>query len=74
MSRRLDAFRELCSNASDNKLIKVALDEEQKAEYNGDSDVHKRCAQIASEEMERRGLDAALLNGANEDTDFDKIA
>ncbi len=67
--RTIQRFQALCVNATDNELIRIALDELQKAEHNEDSDYHVQCAQVATEEMERRGLDANLIQGAHEDVD-----
>lgn len=72
MDRRTSRFQAHCVNATDNELIKIALDEAQKVEHNEDSDFHVECAQIAAEEMERRGLDVCSIQGAHED--FDQVA
>jgi len=61
-----------CAKASDNKLINIALDEIQKMEQ--DEDMDPRRVQTALEEMERRGLDAQLVQGSNEDFDFEHVA
>ena len=61
-----------CTNASDNKLINIALDEMQKVEQDEDMDPQR--VEIALEEMERRGLDAQLIQGSDEDFDFGHVA
>lgn len=64
-------FQMYCFNATDNKLINIALEKMQDAEYKEDGDFHRECAHIAMEEMDRRGLDVKSLLGADEDLDAD---
>jgi hypothetical protein len=68
-------FRATCRNASDNRLINIALDEMQKVEHNENmEEFHSRRVEIASEEMERRGLGAEFIAGSDEDFDFEHVA
>jgi hypothetical protein len=72
MSNKVGTFRVKCFNASDNQLITIALDEAQKAEYNENGNMHSRYAQIAVEELERRGLDVTSLFDGHDDMDFNR--
>ena len=64
-------FQMYCVNATDNKLINIALEKMHDAEYKEDGDFHSECAQIAMEEMDRRGLDVQSILNADEDLEFD---
>lgn len=73
-ARAKDKFQMSCFNATDNQLINIALDELQKVGQDEDNDFHSQCAQMASDEMERRGLDPISIQGAYDDLDFEQAA
>jgi hypothetical protein len=70
----MEEFRMYCFNSTDNKLINIALDKMQLAEYDEDKEFHAGCAGIAIEELERRGLDVECLQNADADFDIDQVA
>jgi hypothetical protein len=65
---RTEEFAMLCSNATDNKLINIAMDELQKIEDNED-DASTEHLQMVAEEMEKRGLDINSVKNFTEDYD-----
>ncbi len=66
--KSIEEFAMLVSNASNNRLINIALDESQKVENNEDDDVRFG---ILADEMEKRGLDVGCIKSVGDDHDFD---
>lgn len=67
-----EQFCTQCRNASNNRLINIALDEVQKIEDNDeDAETQAQRVDIVAEEMERRGLGFEFVQASCEDLDIE---